>query len=57
MNIIIIVFNKLIGQGLTCWSKTPCLLPTVSALLSSTSIKTSQQVHTVTSSKDRFIGA
>ncbi len=49
------MFNKLIGRGLSCRSKIPCGLPTISAQLSSTSNKTSWLARTMTSSKDKQI--
>ncbi len=57
MDIINILLNKEIGRGLSCWSKTPYVSPTIREMLSSISIKTSWSAHTANSFKDRQIGA
>ncbi len=50
-------FKKWIGRGLSSRSKISLGSPTISKILSSTSIKTSWPAHTVTPPKDRCIGA
>ena len=50
-----IIFNELIGQSLNWPSKISFESPTISKILSSTSIKTSRPIRTETSSKDRQI--
>ena len=52
---IIIIFNKWIWWCLSCWTKIHCGLPTISAQLSSASIKTLWPAHELTSSKNTWI--
>jgi hypothetical protein len=52
----ILIFHKWIRRGPSCRSKSPCGLPKISKILSSTSNKTSWSAPTVTFSKDRQIG-
>ncbi len=48
-----IIFNKVIGWGLSCSSKIPFGSPTISKIFLSTYVKTSRSVHIVTSSRGR----
>ncbi len=57
INIIILIFNQLIGWGLNCWSKIPRGLLTVSVILSSTFNKTLLPICTGICSKDRLMEA
>ncbi len=50
----IVIFNKQTWRGLSCWYKILSGLPTISGILSSTSIKTLRSAHSSTSSKDRW---
>jgi hypothetical protein len=51
------MFNDQIHCGLSCWSKIPGGLPTISKILPATSIKTSWPTCTMTSSKVRQMSA
>jgi hypothetical protein len=51
------IINKCFERGLNCWSKIPCRSPTMSEILSSTSIQTLWPARITMSSQERQIGA